>query len=284
MFTSLQQKDISGFLTYLWQADPFKAKWSILAKAYSIIRDTKGKENAPLDSFLAISVPYIGVIPPGEYLAMLGWKVWTDDHGQTTLTRDSQADTTTFDQDLLITNLSVNDIIRHSYHSGYISSDEGMISVSNESTMTMATTAQPINVSDQQQSKTTQASIQTSDHSGISTSPAPATPFTTDQDGTAAAGTTDKATGVKDFEKDLIEAMLKDMDGEAEGEEVTNHAVQLGNNVLGKVLLESGDEFPFNNQFDPVDPTNLHYDPFMGDSFNPFDMSDYLNDDVFGGT
>lgn len=27
-----QQKDISGFLRELWKADPFQAKWAILAK------------------------------------------------------------------------------------------------------------------------------------------------------------------------------------------------------------------------------------------------------------
>lgn len=71
MFTSFQQKDISGFLTYLWQTDPFKAKWSILAKAYSIIRDSKGKGKAPLDSYLAINGPFIGIVPPEKYLEMI---------------------------------------------------------------------------------------------------------------------------------------------------------------------------------------------------------------------
>ena len=45
MFTSLPQKEISGFLTFMWKVDPFKAKWSVLAKAYSIIRDHQGKLN-----------------------------------------------------------------------------------------------------------------------------------------------------------------------------------------------------------------------------------------------
>ncbi|KAI9884389.1 MAG: hypothetical protein M1823_003821 [Watsoniomyces obsoletus] len=36
MFSALQQKEISGLLNRLWQAGPFKAKWTILAKAYSV--------------------------------------------------------------------------------------------------------------------------------------------------------------------------------------------------------------------------------------------------------
>lgn len=284
MLTSLQQKDISGFLTYLWQADPFKAKWSILAKAYSIIRDTKGKDKAPLDSFLTINAPYIGIVPPAEYLEMLGWKVSTDENNQTTLTRNPLADTTTFDQDLLTTNLSVSDIIQHSYDSGYISADGGMIAVGNESTMTMATTAQPTDSSNQHPPQTVQASSQQSDGTDTSTDSASAVPDNADLENTASTVVVEEEAAEKEFEKNLCWAMLKDMDNAGEKEEVTDHAALLGNNILGQTLLESGDEFPFNSQFDPEDTTNLHYDPFLGDAFNPFDMSDYLNEDMFGET
>jgi hypothetical protein len=60
IFTTFQQKDISGFLKRMWNADPFKAKWTIVAKAYSIIRDKVGKAQAPLDVFLQIVCPHIG--------------------------------------------------------------------------------------------------------------------------------------------------------------------------------------------------------------------------------
>ncbi|KAI9873489.1 MAG: hypothetical protein M1830_000346 [Pleopsidium flavum] len=282
MFTSLQQKDISGFLTYLWQADPFKAKWSILAKAYSIIRDTKGKDSAPLDSFLTINAPYIGIVPPAEYLDMLGWKFFTDGNNQTTLTRNAQADTTTFDQDLLTTNLSVNDIIQHSYDSGYISADGGMITVGNESTMTMATTAQPTISPNENQPQTVHAPSQESDGTDTTTALASAVPDNTDLENTTSAVVMAEESAEKDFERNLCWAMAKDLNNGGKKEEVTDHAALLGNNVLGQVLLESGDKFPFNSQFDPEDSTNLHYDPFLGNPFNPFDMSDYLNEDMFG--
>ena len=60
IFVTFQQKDISGFLTRMWQADPFHAKWTIAAKAYSVIRDKVGKLRAPLDFFLNIVCPHIG--------------------------------------------------------------------------------------------------------------------------------------------------------------------------------------------------------------------------------
>jgi hypothetical protein len=64
IFTTFQQKNISGFLTRMWQEDPFKAKWAIVAKAYSIIRDKVGKAHAPLDIFLQTVCPHIGKPDP----------------------------------------------------------------------------------------------------------------------------------------------------------------------------------------------------------------------------
>lgn len=43
IFGQFQQKEISGFLTMLWQGDYFQAKWTIIARAYSEIRDQVGK-------------------------------------------------------------------------------------------------------------------------------------------------------------------------------------------------------------------------------------------------
>ncbi|TKA76202.1 hypothetical protein B0A49_03045 [Cryomyces minteri] len=59
----------------LWQADLSKAKWSILAKAYSIARNYKGKNLASLDRILAVIGFYIEIIPPGWYLSALDWEV-----------------------------------------------------------------------------------------------------------------------------------------------------------------------------------------------------------------
>ena len=50
-------------------------KRAILAKAYSNLRGSREKEEAPLDGFLTICAPMIGVIPPNEYQEMMGWKL-----------------------------------------------------------------------------------------------------------------------------------------------------------------------------------------------------------------
>ena len=282
MFTSLQQKDISSILTHLWHKDPFQAKWTILAKAYSIIRDNKGKDNAPLDSFLALNAPLIGITSPAKYLEMLGWRFSVNENNETSLTHEASATDMPFDKALLTTNLSVNDVIQHCYACGYIEADGGMLIVGEGSTMTMATTAQPTEASsDQLAGPGVDAVPQESNEDASDSSSA--TPQNTEAGNIASAGVTAEEAAEKDFEKDLVESMLKDLDNEKEKAEVTDHAAQLGNNILGRVLLESGDEFPFNSQFDPDDSTNLHYDPFMGDPFNSFDMSAYLNEDMFSG-
>jgi len=75
MFPARQQKDISGYLNQLWIGDPYRAKWIIIAKAYSVIRDTIGRHNTSLPQLLAIVEPHIGLIPPAFYPSLMGWLV-----------------------------------------------------------------------------------------------------------------------------------------------------------------------------------------------------------------
>lgn len=60
IFNTYQQKDASGYLTLLWREDPFQAKWSIVAKGYSVIRSKVNKDVAPLGKFLELVCPHIG--------------------------------------------------------------------------------------------------------------------------------------------------------------------------------------------------------------------------------
>jgi hypothetical protein len=109
-------------LTLLWQFDVQKAKFSLLAKAYSIIRDFKGKVSAPLDLFLASTCPRIGIVAPASYLNTFGWQVRADDEGKPSLQRmQSQLH---LDPTMSSTNLSVHDLIEHYKESGYISADD----------------------------------------------------------------------------------------------------------------------------------------------------------------
>ena len=48
---------------------------AMLAKAYSIVRGSREKEDVPLDEFFKICAPLIGVIPPEEYQQMMGWQL-----------------------------------------------------------------------------------------------------------------------------------------------------------------------------------------------------------------
>ena len=119
----LQQKDISGYLTQAWKEDPFKAKWTIVAKSYSVIRDRVGKAKAPLNGFLKVVSPLIGLISPDDYLAMMGWSL-TQYQGEKRLVRNFKPDMTDFDIHLCTTNLSVEDIVLHCRQIGFFS-DEG---------------------------------------------------------------------------------------------------------------------------------------------------------------
>ena len=47
----------------------------MLAKAYSIVRGNREKEDAPLDAFFELCAPLIGVIPPEEYTQRMGWEL-----------------------------------------------------------------------------------------------------------------------------------------------------------------------------------------------------------------
>ncbi|QDS68478.1 hypothetical protein FKW77_010845 [Venturia effusa] len=117
IFTSFQQKDISGFLTRMWSNDPFQAKWSIIAKAYSVIRDMVGKANAPLDKFLQIVCPLINIIEPVNYLDTMGWWMPAGQHME--LSRRFTPNITLFPTDVLTTTLSVDDVVNHCSSLGY---------------------------------------------------------------------------------------------------------------------------------------------------------------------
>lgn len=47
----------------------------MLAKAYSILRGCREKDEVPLDDFFNICAPRIGVVPPQHYVQMMGWQL-----------------------------------------------------------------------------------------------------------------------------------------------------------------------------------------------------------------
>jgi len=50
-----------------WLRDPFKAKWAIVARANSAIRDKVGKPRAPLDRFLSLVCPALDIIDIADF-------------------------------------------------------------------------------------------------------------------------------------------------------------------------------------------------------------------------
>lgn len=119
IFPDLTQKTKSGILRFLWQNDQFKAKWAILARAYSIVRDDH-EDEVTLETFLALNAGFIGIIPPGRYLEAMGWQLTVDDQQQYTMARVGNPNINEAD---VATNYSVDDIVNNCYENGYVAAE-----------------------------------------------------------------------------------------------------------------------------------------------------------------
>jgi hypothetical protein len=124
LFKGYQQKEVSAYLNILWQQDPFKAKWAVLAKAYSMVRDKVGKNMAPLDKFLRLTCPAIGIIGVTDYFRMLNWDV-VPEGGKLTVTQVGQPDLTTFDSAITCCSMTEVDILQHIIDNGYLNEVDG---------------------------------------------------------------------------------------------------------------------------------------------------------------
>ncbi|KAF1980707.1 hypothetical protein K402DRAFT_408993 [Aulographum hederae CBS 113979] len=118
IFATYQQSQISGFFKMMWQDDPFKAKWAILAKAYSIIRDRVGKVNAPLDMFLSIAAPAVGIVPANQYLGKLGFGMQST-NGIISIVRLFVPRVHSFAMNLRVTNMTPDDVVAHCLSAGF---------------------------------------------------------------------------------------------------------------------------------------------------------------------
>lgn len=124
---------------YLWQSDPFKAKWALVAKAYSVIRDHVGKENAPLNDFLSLVAELVGILDPTSYLVTMGWVITVNEVGYVSLEKNAADE---IGIGMLSTNVSVEDIILHAAAHGYVA--KGLVNkgLASQPSMTMAASAQ----------------------------------------------------------------------------------------------------------------------------------------------
>ena len=285
MFTGMQQKDISANVTNLWKHDPFKAKWSILAKAYSVIRDASGKENTPLDMFIAINGPYIGILASGCYLRTLGWELSNVDT-QLKLTRIFEVEIASLDEGLLTTNLSVDNIIAYSVDMGYVSAKGSGLSMHpNEPSMVMASSSVQrfptmANMDTQQRGSTGTSIVAV----GMSTTDATASNVNIGASnmglGTPATATT-SATDDAWLDAELQEIVDEDQ-VEADFEDA---AAPADNDDISLMMLSSEfyaleTEYPFNEEFQPDSPT-FEFDPYMGDPFNAYHIGDFTEGNAF---
>lgn len=122
IFKALQQKNTSSLLKTMWDRDPFKAKWSIIARAYTSIRNQVGKTNASIDIFFDIVCPRMGIISVEDYLIWMRWTIETSRDGTILLHQDSLPDLRTFPPEFINGNLTEKDVVRlcafHNYLTG----------------------------------------------------------------------------------------------------------------------------------------------------------------------
>lgn len=112
-------KVCSPSLGLLWEADEDKSKWSLITKAWSIIRDQVGKEHAPLDEFFSYACPYLNIPSPEQYLGIYGWVPVINQEDTLTIARGPGYTTGYVEAVAMDDAPSVEDIIRYCQSHGY---------------------------------------------------------------------------------------------------------------------------------------------------------------------
>jgi hypothetical protein len=91
--------------------DPFEAKWTIIAKAYSSIRDVVRKQRASLATFLALVCSKLSIINVKNYFRKK-WTFETTVNSTKVLKQNSFLDHRHFEGDTLHTNITPKDILQ----------------------------------------------------------------------------------------------------------------------------------------------------------------------------
>ena len=271
----------------IWQHDPFKAKWAIIGKAYSVLRDKLGKENAPLDQFLEIICPHMTIIEPTQYFVTMGWEITVAENGESFLHRNEKP----IDAIHFLSYHSVNDVICESYFAGYFTGDlPSRLLPINEPAMSMATTAQPTSSDTNQLPVLAETHDDNADSTihldndglenddGVLAMPAVAEGITAEAEPTYSTGeVTQEVTNLtEDPEQSSLNApnpfglFLVDTSAGQTANYSGGSAVEFQN---AHYDLEG--EYPFNEEFDPDKPASVSFDPFMGNQFDAFEVSDW---------
>lgn len=126
IFTRMQQKNTSGLLKIMWDQDPFKAKWSIIARAYTNIRDQVGKANAPIEAFFSIVCPRMGIIGVDDYFARMEWVAETNEGGSVFLFQKSHPDLQSFPSEIMSSNMTEKDVVHFCAFQKYLSQTDAL--------------------------------------------------------------------------------------------------------------------------------------------------------------
>ncbi|KAJ9273744.1 transcriptional regulator family: HMG [Paecilomyces variotii] len=266
-FPQFTQKAKSGILRFLWENDPFKAKWAILAKAYSIIRDNHVGQ-VSLDTFLALNCHFVGIIMPEKYLAAMGWELAMDENHQHSMVRTGA--TLPMETETTI-DYSVNDILDHCYETGYVKGDPGhrTIGILNEGSL-MSFSSQPTMASSGLEVNTASPEITTANFSGnmgvkasidICPPPMPLDDFHVE--GSAV-----------NEDVSSISQLLELRDGPRNQHEFMTELDDALNDLRGPNPDDDDLFAPFNPA---IETPIVHYDPLASEPFDAFDIHEFMN-------
>ncbi|KAI6247692.1 Mating-type protein MAT-1 [Erysiphe necator] len=120
IFPGMPQKEASIHLKALWEQDPFKIKWTIISAAYSKIRDIVTKKDAPLDEFLNLVCPRIGILSVDEYLPQLNWISSVNEDGIIVYKQNKMPNLSNLPENILNTRMTDKDVVRFCAEKGFI--------------------------------------------------------------------------------------------------------------------------------------------------------------------
>ncbi|KAL8722245.1 MAG: hypothetical protein Q9225_001232 [Loekoesia sp. 1 TL-2023] len=291
LFDEFEQKIISTYVVFLWQHDLCKAKWALAAKAYSVIRDQVGKEHAPLDAFLMLVAELLGLIEPQHYLAVMGWEISVNEAGIVSLVKTDKME---IDDNMLRTNISVEDIVAYACQHGYAGAMGSIAVVPNDkSIMAMAASAQLLpgknvekNGQDDQQKTQRVATLQgVNGNATIHDS--------TGSGGFSGAGNTTNAandylTAVSPFSPSFDHFANLNAASNSLIQHITTSSPQVNAAAnpmpltLATNAADSTDQFMMDDILDWDPDTDLPvYDPADGDKWDAFDISAWVHPDAY---
>jgi len=227
----------------MWECEPAKGKWSVLAKAYSIIRDHQGKDNTPLDKYLDVNCPFIGIVAPEAYFSTLGYTIEKCNNGSWKLYRKDGINTSS-----MSTIVSVQDVLINSYKHGILK-DKALIQDRVGATTDM--------ISTQNNAAAAQPSTSDNTHAGE------------DNIANSQAIVQSEAANTSAHDDSLGEWILEDTE---------NLPVVF---TLGpEMIYRPNGEAPFYNEDFGDNCAGEDFDPYYGDKFNVYDISDPIREFV----